>query len=335
MAGDQHVREGTEPVEEVVADHLVREVLEEQVGLLLVHVQSQVPDPAALEAVDDGGGVDQRAAARVHQHRARTHQRDAVAVDEVERLGCERAVERHDVGAGEQLLERHVCGAGRLGLRARIGVVRQDAASEPGHDPGEAHADLAGADHTDRASVQVETEQAVQREIVLAHPVVGPVGLPVEREDERRAMLGDRIGGVAGDAGDAETEFGGGLEVDVIEPRRSQGDVPDAVIGKDRERLRPEVVVDERADRLASRCQRRGVGCQAGLQEQQFVARAVGGPAQVGLVVGFGAEHGSAHEASPQQMLAGRHAAPPWIPAFTPRRGSRPRGRARGGRSSC
>jgi hypothetical protein len=43
VAGDQHVREGQQPGEHVVVDDPVGQVLEEQVGLLLVDVEAEVP----------------------------------------------------------------------------------------------------------------------------------------------------------------------------------------------------------------------------------------------------------------------------------------------------
>ena len=46
VAGDQHVGEGEQALEDVVLDDLVGEVLEEQVGLLLVDVDREVADPA-------------------------------------------------------------------------------------------------------------------------------------------------------------------------------------------------------------------------------------------------------------------------------------------------
>ncbi|MGH1558309.1 hypothetical protein ACRAWD_12055 [Caulobacter segnis] len=48
VAGDQHVREGQQTLEDVVLDDLVGQVLEEQVGLLLVDVQRYAADLARL-----------------------------------------------------------------------------------------------------------------------------------------------------------------------------------------------------------------------------------------------------------------------------------------------
>ena len=52
VAGDQDVGEGEQALEDVVLDDLVGEVLEEQVGLLLVDVDGEVADPAGLQPLD-------------------------------------------------------------------------------------------------------------------------------------------------------------------------------------------------------------------------------------------------------------------------------------------
>ena len=52
MAGDQHVRERQQPGEDVVLDHLVRQVLEKQVAFFLVHVEPDGADLAALQPGD-------------------------------------------------------------------------------------------------------------------------------------------------------------------------------------------------------------------------------------------------------------------------------------------
>src|SRR3546814_4316783 len=58
VPGDQHVREGQQPREHVVLDDLRRQVLEEEIRLLLVHVEGEPADPAALQPLDGGARVD-------------------------------------------------------------------------------------------------------------------------------------------------------------------------------------------------------------------------------------------------------------------------------------
>ena len=67
------------------------------------------PAPAIVpvaQRLDQRGLVDDRAARRVDEVRGRLHLRRARGVDQVARLGRQRAVQRDDVGGREQLVER-------------------------------------------------------------------------------------------------------------------------------------------------------------------------------------------------------------------------------------
>ena len=50
--------------------------------------------------------------------------------------------------------------------------------------------------------IEIETHQAVEREIEFAHSVVCAVGLSIEGENERDGVLGHGVGRVAWDPGD-------------------------------------------------------------------------------------------------------------------------------------
>ena len=52
MGSDEHVRERQQPGEDVVVEDLLAAVLEEEVGLLLVDVESERADATRLEPVD-------------------------------------------------------------------------------------------------------------------------------------------------------------------------------------------------------------------------------------------------------------------------------------------
>ena len=52
MPGDEHIREGGQPHEHVVLDDLERAVIREQLGLLLVNIERQPADAAALDGGD-------------------------------------------------------------------------------------------------------------------------------------------------------------------------------------------------------------------------------------------------------------------------------------------
>ena len=83
VAGDQDVGEGQQALEHVVLDDLRGEILEEQVGLLLVDVDGEIADLAALQALDHGAGVDQAASAGIDQHKPALGPGDAVGIDDV------------------------------------------------------------------------------------------------------------------------------------------------------------------------------------------------------------------------------------------------------------
>ena len=61
---------------------------------------------------------------------------------------------------------------------------------QPGHD----RTDPAGADDAGRLAGEVEADEAVEREVAVTDAVVGTVDAPVQREDERQGVLGDRVG---------------------------------------------------------------------------------------------------------------------------------------------
>ncbi len=180
----------------------------EELRLLLVDVEAKIADAPRFEPGDHRARVDEGAATRVDQHDPRLHLLDGMAVDQVGSLGQQRAVQGDDVGLGEEALERDVVGAERLHPLVREGVGGQQAAAEAGEDLGRGGADDAGADDAHRAAVQVEAEQAVEREVAVAHAVVGPVDLAVQREDERDCVLGDGVRRVRRHADDPQAEAG-------------------------------------------------------------------------------------------------------------------------------
>ena len=108
VGGDDHVGKRQQPHEGVVLDDRTALVVKEQVGLLFVDVEAEVADVAALEGVDHGQGVDQSAAAGVHEHHTGPHPGNRGGVHEVVRGRCERAMERDDVRTGEQVVEGQI-----------------------------------------------------------------------------------------------------------------------------------------------------------------------------------------------------------------------------------
>ena len=150
--------------------------------LLLVHVEAQVADGAVLERLDDRLGVDQAASAGVHDHHAALIARERRALDEVVRLGRERRVEGDDVGLARRAprVGTYVApsattsslgyGSYASSRQPKPAMMRANTVADPAR-PHDAHG----------ASVEVEAEQSVEREVALADPVVGAVRAPVQR----------------------------------------------------------------------------------------------------------------------------------------------------------
>jgi hypothetical protein len=96
--------------------------------------------------------------------------------------------------------------------------------------------------------MQIEADQAGQREVALAHALVGAMDLAVQAENQGEGVLRHGVRGVAWHADDGDSVLVRRRQVDVVEPGAPQGEQLDASGGEALERLGPEVVVDERAD---------------------------------------------------------------------------------------
>ncbi len=83
-----------------------------------------------------------------------------------------------DVRAGQELRQAHHRAAKG---RRRHGIVAEQCAAEAGKDAGGCKADPAGADDAHGLAGERDAEQTVEREVSLPHPVVGAVGVAVER----------------------------------------------------------------------------------------------------------------------------------------------------------
>ena len=226
MARDQDVGEGQQPRQDVVLQGPARAVLEEDADLLLVDVEPEVADLPPLQRIDDRACVDDGTSAGVDEHHARLDPPQGLGVDQVPRLGGQRAVEGHDVGLGQEPIHRHILDSERLAFLVLDPVVGEQAAPEPVHDPGDPHADLAGPHDADGPAVQVEAQQAVEREVPLAHPVVGAVELPVQCQHQPHGVLGDRVRRIGGDPRHRDPQFARGLDIHVVIPRTPHGQQP-------------------------------------------------------------------------------------------------------------
>ncbi len=113
-------------------------------------------------------------------------------------------------------------------------------------------ADLAGADHGSRLARHVESDQSVEREVAVAHAVVGAMDLAVQAEHQRQRVFGDGVRRVRRHPHHRDTETGGRVEIDVVEPGTPQRHTGRPGCGQHLEHVGGEVVVDERADHVDS-----------------------------------------------------------------------------------
>jgi hypothetical protein len=156
-------------------------------------------------------------------------------------------VQRDDVGTREQLLQRHVRGQ-RPDIIVGVWIVGQQSAAEAGHDPREDLPDAARAHDADRARVEIEPEQAFQREVAVPDTPVRARDVPDRGQDLRDGVLPDRMGRIGGHAAHDDAEVGRGGQVDVVEAGRGQRHEADATSCRRREGRRIEGVMDEGAD---------------------------------------------------------------------------------------
>ena len=129
----------------------------------------------------------------------------------------------------------------------------------------------------DAAAMEVEAEQAIQREVALADAVVGAGRASDEAQDERHRVLGHGVRRVGRHARDADADLASDRQVDIVEAGRAQGHQPGAAPGQLAQQLRVELVVDEGADGREAGRQRGVVAAEPGLEEVELVAAVLGG----------------------------------------------------------
>ena len=289
MRADQHIGKGQQARKHVVGEDVAAVVGEEQVGLLLVDVDGQAAEPAALERADHGLGVDHRAAAGVDEDGATRHARQALGVDQVVGVGVQRALQQQHAAARQQLVQRHV---GRRHLGVREGIVRQHLAAQALEDPQHAAPDAPGADHADGLAVQVEAEQSVELEIALAHPGRRAVRLAHQGQQQRQRVFGHRVRRVLGHTRHRQPKLLRGLQVDVVEAGTAQQHQAHAELLQALEHRGVEAVVDEHADRLVPGGGGHRLGAEVGLDVAE-AARP--GGLEALAVVALGTEEGNTH----------------------------------------
>ena len=116
--------------------------------------------------------------------------------------------------------------------------------------------------------MQVETDEAGEREVLLAHPVVGAVDPPVEREDQRDGVLRDGVRGVGGHPRHRDAQPPRLRQVDVVESGTPERHVADARRRQSGEAVGVDPVVHERTDRVGRRGGPCGLGGEPKLVEE-------------------------------------------------------------------
>ncbi|MNM78489.1 hypothetical protein D3C81_903940 [compost metagenome] len=303
VARHQHVREGHQALEDVIVDDVGRTVLEEQIAFLLVDVDGERTELARLQRFDDGARVDQAAARGIHQHGALLHQRQGFFTDHVARAVHQRAMQRDDVGLGQQLRQFHH-GAQLGERRRRIRVVAQHGAAETLENARRRQADLARADNAHRHAMQGGTEQAVQREIAFAHARIGAVRVAVQGLHQGQRVFGHGFRRVRRHAGDKKAQAFRCFQVQVVVAGAAQQDGAHAIAVQGLQHGRVKHIVDEDANGFGALRQHHGFLAQQGAVVHQFDAACFGlgrqGFVEEAAVVGLAGEEGDFHGASCQ-----------------------------------
>ena len=158
-------------------------------------------------------------------------------------------------------------------LRPLLEVVGQHLAGEAlAHDPGHDGADRTGADHAHRPAVQVEAQEPVEREVVVAGADIGAVDAAVEAEDQADRELRHRVRRVGGHADDLDPQLPGRTQVDIVEAGAAQRHEPRAAGRQGLQRRPVELVVHEHADAGEALGEARRLRREPRLEELELVA---------------------------------------------------------------
>ena len=205
-------------------DQVRRDRCDHRRRLLRQHVERGAAQPPALQRREHGADVDDRAARRVDEQRARPHRFDRPSADQTARLAGQRNVQRDRVAFGEQLVEldeAHTVACDgddvvRPDLRPEREQPRRDGAADP-----------PVADDPD-----AQPGERPQRPRALCVPAARG-DLTGERHDaaqqrveERERVIGDLLGAVVGHAPDGDPARVRRLDVHVVVPDAGRRDDP-------------------------------------------------------------------------------------------------------------
>ena len=209
---------------------LEQRVVQGGIGLALEHVERGRGDMAGCDCRVERVEVDEAPPACVDEDQASGGRREPPIVDEVVGAGGERAVEGHDVAGRHELVQVDELDAGL----AREVVWHERIASDdveaerPGpncHRP----SDPAEADHAQAPPADpVDLGQQVGDDPAPCRPPSGRDRREAagRREQEHQGVVGHLVDAVVGDARDRDARFGGGREVDVVDPDAAADDGP-------------------------------------------------------------------------------------------------------------
>ena len=261
-------------------DDGVRAVAEDVVVLLLVHVQAGSADLAGADALDERLGVDEAATCGVDEDHAVLHLVDGVGVDHVAVAVEQRTVQGDEVGAAKQLIELDILDHALEG-GVLVDVIAEDLHAKAVADADHGGADLAGADDAGGLAVEVDAEEALEGEVILADAGVALVDAAGGAEAQADGLLCDSLRRIGRDAQDRHAEVLGDGHVDGVEAGGAHEDELHVKAAKDLERHGGGVGVDEGADCVIAASERGGDGRKVGLDVVDL---------DVGIVLELGVE---------------------------------------------
>ncbi len=187
------------------------------------HVETGA-DTALAQRGQQRVAIDQRAARRVDQHRARLHQRQSPGIEHPARIGADAEVQAHHVGLAQQVVEL------ADPLRAGLGRAAAIGAETPGQHlhaqrlarHGGTPADRAQADNAQRRPARAA--DVVGRPVPRAQGTVHLGNAAQAAEHQRDGVLGDLVRVVATQMGDGDALQAARLQVDPVNPRAGARD---------------------------------------------------------------------------------------------------------------
>ena len=193
--------------------------------LFLVDVEGGAGDQPLLQRPRERGFVDNGPARRVDQICGALHLRQRLLVDQMVRLRRQRAVQRHDVGGGQQPIERHRRRA-RAG-RAATGACTPPTCRRPAPSR-DGPRDAADADDAELLAAQLHPEHVVERPALPTAPrrthALAFAEPPRDGEDQRPGEVGARVGQHVRRVGDLDARARARRHVDVVV---ADGDIGD------------------------------------------------------------------------------------------------------------